>query len=60
MTKEKMIKLEKYLLTLQQRLDSSVPQKHTNHPETYKRFLRNEISLVKGTIERAKLEGTNK
>lgn len=60
MNKEKLGKLERYLSNMQQRLESNVPEKHKNHPETYKRFLMNEISTVKAQIEQMRLEGVSK
>lgn len=60
MTKEKLVKLERYLLNMQQKLESGIPAKHQGHPETYTRFLRNEIASVKATLEQAKLEGAVK
>jgi len=57
MNKDKLLKLEKYLSQMQDKLNSPIPPKHANHPESYKQFLRNEISTVKTKIESAKLEG---
>ena len=57
MTQDKLKKLDKYLASLEDRVNSAIPLKHKNHPESYKRFLKNEIDTVKRQIADAKLEG---
>lgn len=53
MTKEKVISLKAYLSKLTDRLSGEIPPKHVNRPESYKRFLRNEIATVKAKLEAA-------
>jgi hypothetical protein len=55
MNNEKLITLSKYLEDLKNRLSGAVPPKHANHPETYKNFLRNEISAANKKLEEIKL-----
>lgn len=56
MTKEKLIKLTKYMNDLSDKLNASIPDKHKDSPNTYKNFLKHEINLVKSKLEAAKLE----
>lgn len=58
MTKEKVVSLNKYVQDIKNRLTSPVPPKHSGHPDTYKRFLENELKSVISRLEAAKLEGT--
>lgn len=60
MNKEKLISLNKYLQELANRLASPVTKKHDRHPETYKQFLKNEISSVQKKLDDAKLESGDK
>lgn len=60
MTKEKIVSLTKYLQSLNNRLTSSIPDKHKNHPETFMAFLKNEVEAVSKQLADAKLEGTGK
>jgi hypothetical protein len=54
MTKEKLSNLQKYLDKLVERNLSPPSGKHKDHPVELKRFLLNEIRLVKATIDKAK------
>lgn len=57
MSKDKVNKLQKYADDIKSRLSSAVPEKHKNHPDTYKRFLDNELKTVTSQLDRLKLEG---
>ncbi len=54
-SKELLIKLNKYADNIRNRLSAGLPEKHKGHPETYKRFLQNELSAVTAKIEEMKL-----
>lgn len=56
MTKEKMARQLKYLNLLMNRLSSPTPEKHKDHPESFKQFLNREIATVKAGLDRAKLQ----
>lgn len=56
MKKEKLASLEKYVAGLTDRLNSATPDKHKDHPETYKAFLKNEIRMTKLQLDAARLE----
>lgn len=60
MNKEKMIKLTKYLNSLEDRLSSPVTSKWEHSPDTYRQFLKREISDLKKQLDAAKLEGVKK
>jgi len=60
MTKEKVLSLEKYLELCKSKKTSAIPLKHKGHPESYLRFLDNEIRMVSIKLEAVKLEGTTK
>lgn len=61
MTKEKKLSLEKYKTDLTDKLKSGfVGAKHTNHPESYKNFLKNELRLVTAKLEEEKLANQGK
>lgn len=60
MTQEKVESLNKYLNNLNDRLNSPVPDKHKNNPDTFKAFLKNEIRLVTNTLEEHKLNNIKK
>lgn len=49
--KEKLVRLQRYLDQLTNRLSSPVPDKHKDHPVEFKHFLTNEVRLVKLKIE---------
>ena len=53
MTKEKIASLTKYMSDLNNKLKEPVPTKHIGHSETYKQFLKNEIAMVKNTLDKA-------
>lgn len=55
MSKEKLVRLTRYVFDLTNKLTSNVPLKHKDHPETYKRFLKNEIAATNKVIEEIKL-----
>lgn len=56
MTKEKIASLTKYQTQLRDKLsDKTIPAKHINRPENYKKFLTNELRLVTLTIEAANM-----
>lgn len=57
MTKEKVKSLQKYLEITQNKLNSAIPEKHKDHPATYKRFLQNEIQTVQKQLDAAKMDG---
>jgi hypothetical protein len=57
MTQEKLKSLNTYLTHLKNRLSDPVPPKHQKHPESFKRWLRNEIKDVKDQLDAAALEG---
>lgn len=54
MAKDKMSNLVTYQQELKYKLTGPVPTKHTNHPETYKAFLKNELRIVEAKIEQLK------
>ncbi len=56
-SKEKLNSLTKYKANLEERLKSPVPEKHKDHPESFKRFLQNELSTVSKVLDEAKLLG---
>lgn len=58
MTKEKKASLTKYLNSMQDKLTSKIPEKHIHSPESYKNFLKNEIRMVKGKLDRELMEST--
>ena len=53
-SKEKLVKLTRYLDVLNNKKSAAIPSKHKDRPVEYHKFLDNEIRLVKATIERAK------
>lgn len=55
-----MIKLTKYLNSLEDRLSSPVTSKWEHSPDTYRQFLKREISDLKKQLDAAKLEGVKK
>ena len=55
MTKEKVANLTNYLNDLTNKLNNTVPDKHSKHPNEYKQFLQHEINMVKKTLDDAKL-----
>lgn len=57
MTKEKLTSLEKYITSLKNRLSDKTPEKHKDHQDTYRAFLKSEIEKTASTIEASKLEG---
>ncbi len=57
MTKDKKISLQKYVLDLTNKLSAPTPAKHKDHPETYKNFLRREISIVSKQLEEERMGG---
>jgi len=54
MAKDKLSNLVTYQQELKYKLTGPVPSKHTNHPETYKAFLKNELRIVESKIEQLK------
>ena len=58
MTQEKITSLTKYLVSLTDRLNSTVPDKHKSRAKEFKAFLAGEIKAVKEKLEKAKLEGS--
>lgn len=49
---EKLKRLNTYLQKMNDKLnDKIVPEKHKDHPESYKRFLNNEIRMTKLQID---------
>lgn len=60
MTKEKLSKLTVYLSNMKDKLSAKTPSKHEGHPDTYRRFLQNEIATVSKQLEEALLEGVAK
>ncbi len=57
LTKDKLVSLTKYLEHLKDRLKAPTPPKHANHPDTFRNFLNNEISIVTKQLDAAKLDG---
>lgn len=58
MTKEKMVRLAKYMQDLQYKLaETVIPEKHAHRVEAYRAFLKNELRIVESALEKAKLEG---
>lgn len=57
MTKEKLVNLTNYMNDMIDRLKGNTPEKHKDHPEQYKNFLKHEIELVKAKLDDARLEG---
>ena len=51
MAKDKMSNLVTYQQELKYKLTGPVPTKHTNHPETYKAFLKNELRIVESKLD---------
>lgn len=58
MNKDRLNSLLKYATGLKDRLDAPIPEKHKGHPESYKNFLKHEISLAERKIEALKLVTT--
>lgn len=54
---EKLQSLLKYRADHEARLNSPTPEKHKNHPEAYKNYLKLEIKKVTTTIDKLKLNG---
>lgn len=52
MTKEKRQSLTKYRNELADKLKEPSPDKHKDHPDTYKRFLENELAAVQSTLDK--------
>ena len=57
MTKEKLVKLQRYLDEMTARSKSAIPDKHKDHPAQYKAFLAREIAMVQSQLDAAKLDG---
>ena len=55
MNKDKLVKLEAYKQKLEDRLSSPTPDKHKDHPASFKAFLKNELRLVSNMLERIRL-----
>lgn len=55
MNKETIKRLSQYKQLLENRLEAPTPEKHKDHPETFKRFLKNEIEAVKAKLDAARL-----
>ena len=51
MSKEKLNSLNKYSQDLKNKLTSITPEKHKDHPDTYKNFLERELSQTSKKIE---------
>lgn len=52
--------LKKYIIDIQNRLDSPTPEKWAHSPDSYRRFLERELKLAKYTLETAELEQVKK
>ena len=55
MSKEKVLRLTKYLTEMKDKLSNPIPSKHKDHPDNYKRFLNSEISTTSAKIDALKL-----
>lgn len=60
MDKVKLQSLTKYAQDLKNKLESPIPPKHASHPDTYKQFLKHELSAVTAKLEKAKLDAAGK
>jgi len=60
MSKESLIKAQKYADDIKNRLQSSTPEKHRDSPQTYKLFLTRELEAVTRKIESLKLVSDKK
>lgn len=49
---EKIASLTKYINEHKSKLTSPVPEKHKNHPESYKDYLKLEITKAQRTIDK--------
>lgn len=58
MSKENVLRLNKYAQELKNRLDSPTPKKHTNHPESYRVFLKKELDTTNRKLADLKLVDT--
>lgn len=57
MTKnEKEKSLNKYLSELKTKRERPIPSKHQSHPDTYIRFLDNEIKMTTSVLEKLKIQ----
>lgn len=54
---EKLQSLLKYRADHEARLSAPTPEKHKNHPEDYKNYLKLEIKKVTVTIDKLKMNG---
>lgn len=54
MNKELITRLVKYAEDIKGKLLSGVPAKHLANPETYRRYLENELRLVTSNIDKEK------
>lgn len=57
MTREKLLSLSKYVVDMQNKLDSIIPEKHKHRVEEYKEFLRREIRIHKMKLDEEKMQG---
>lgn len=60
LSKEKIVSLTKHLVATQDKLSAQIPDKHKDHPESYKQFLLREIESTKTKLDAAKLESNLK
>jgi hypothetical protein len=60
MSKDTLLRYQKYQAEIKEKLTNKVPSKHSSHPETYKAFLTKELRDVTSKIEALKLEGVVK
>lgn len=58
MNKDKLNSLIKYANQIKERMDSTTPEKHKSREESYRNFLKHELSIVTRQIEGMKLAGT--
>ena len=54
--KERLNDLQDYLKLIEARIAAPTPEKHLEHPQTYKAYLEGELSLVKAKIEKLRIE----
>lgn len=57
MTKEKLASLTKHTQEHLNRLSSPTPAKHKGHEVQYRRYLEQEVAMIKAKLDAARLEG---
>jgi hypothetical protein len=53
---DKVKRLKVYVQHIKDRLDGAIPDKHKDHPNQFKAFLKNELRIAQNTIDTLLLE----